>query len=234
MSLLSPYFLTTRNITNLGFQTSIVAVLALGQLLVILTRGIDLSVGTVVALARRPRRDGGGRSAGGASSGTARSVLVAMIGCRPGRRGRERPGPRQGPGDEPVHRHARDARASCAAPRSSISDAQTVTGMPAAVQDDRDGQDRPAPGPGLIVLALAALAAWVMLHADAVGPLDLRRRRRSRRRAACRASRSTACSVRSTCCAGSPPASPRCSSPGGRTPARRRPASSSSSTRSPP
>ena len=51
MTLLSPYFLTTRNLSNLGFQASIVAVLALGQLLVILTRGIDLSVGSVVALA---------------------------------------------------------------------------------------------------------------------------------------------------------------------------------------
>jgi ribose transport system permease protein len=51
MTVLSPYFLTGRNLSNLGFQTSIVAVLALGQLLVILTRGIDLSVGSVVALA---------------------------------------------------------------------------------------------------------------------------------------------------------------------------------------
>ena len=51
MTLLSPYFLTERNLTNLGFQTSVVAVMALGQLLVILTRGIDLSVGSVVALA---------------------------------------------------------------------------------------------------------------------------------------------------------------------------------------
>ena len=44
---LSPYFLTGRNLTNLGFQASFVAVLALGQLLVIITRGIDLSVGSV-------------------------------------------------------------------------------------------------------------------------------------------------------------------------------------------
>jgi ribose transport system permease protein len=46
----APAFATETNITNLGFQVSIVAVLALGQLLVILTRGIDLSVGSVVAL----------------------------------------------------------------------------------------------------------------------------------------------------------------------------------------
>jgi ribose transport system permease protein len=51
MTLLSPYFLTERNLTNLGFQASFVAILALGQLLVILTRGIDLSVGSVVGLA---------------------------------------------------------------------------------------------------------------------------------------------------------------------------------------
>jgi ribose transport system permease protein len=51
MALLSPYFLTGRNLTNLGFQAAFVAVLSLGQLLVIITRGIDLSVGSVVGLA---------------------------------------------------------------------------------------------------------------------------------------------------------------------------------------
>jgi ribose transport system permease protein len=50
LAALTPVFLTERNLTNLGFQVSIVAVLALGQLLVILTRGIDLSVGSVIAL----------------------------------------------------------------------------------------------------------------------------------------------------------------------------------------
>ncbi|MDA0184360.1 ABC transporter permease [Solirubrobacter phytolaccae] len=51
MALLSPYFLTSRNVANVGFQASFVAVLALGQLLVIITRGIDLSVGSAVGLA---------------------------------------------------------------------------------------------------------------------------------------------------------------------------------------
>jgi len=51
MALSSPYFATERNLANLGFQASFVAVLALGQLLVIITRGIDLSVGSVVGLA---------------------------------------------------------------------------------------------------------------------------------------------------------------------------------------
>jgi ribose transport system permease protein len=51
MTLLSPVFLTTRNIGNVLAQTAVIAVLAVGQLLVILTRGIDLSVGSTLALA---------------------------------------------------------------------------------------------------------------------------------------------------------------------------------------
>lgn len=51
MTLLSPVFFTTGNATNVLAQTAAIAVLAIGQLLVILTRGIDLSVGSTLALA---------------------------------------------------------------------------------------------------------------------------------------------------------------------------------------
>jgi fructose transport system permease protein len=81
MSVLSPFFLTGRNITNLGFQTSIVAILALGQLLVILTRGIDLSVGSVIALSGVLGGIVAGGSAAGASSGHGALVLLVMVGC---------------------------------------------------------------------------------------------------------------------------------------------------------
>ena len=47
---LSPVFLTTGNAGNVLSQSAAIAVLAVGQLLVILTRGIDLSVGAVAAL----------------------------------------------------------------------------------------------------------------------------------------------------------------------------------------
>jgi ribose transport system permease protein len=50
VGLTTPIFLTTRNVGNVFSQTSVIAVLALGQLLVIVTRGIDLSVGATVAL----------------------------------------------------------------------------------------------------------------------------------------------------------------------------------------
>jgi hypothetical protein len=44
------YFFTARNLGNVLAQTAAIAVLAMGQHLVILTRGIDLSVGSVLAL----------------------------------------------------------------------------------------------------------------------------------------------------------------------------------------
>ena len=50
MSLTTPFFFTSRNIGNVFSQTAVIAVLALGQLLVIITRGIDLSVGSIIAL----------------------------------------------------------------------------------------------------------------------------------------------------------------------------------------
>lgn len=50
LSVSNPYFLTTGNISNVLLQTSINGVLAIGMTFVILTRGIDLSVGSVAAL----------------------------------------------------------------------------------------------------------------------------------------------------------------------------------------
>lgn len=49
LSLSSPYFLTVNNIVNVLRQVSINGVLAIGMTFVILTRGIDLSVGSVMA-----------------------------------------------------------------------------------------------------------------------------------------------------------------------------------------
>ncbi len=51
MGVLSPYFLTEQNVTNLLSETSVIALLGLGQLFVLLTRGIDLSVGSMIAFA---------------------------------------------------------------------------------------------------------------------------------------------------------------------------------------
>jgi ribose transport system permease protein len=50
-SLLAPRFLSPGNISNIMAQTAVIAIVAIGQHLVILTRGIDLSVGANLALA---------------------------------------------------------------------------------------------------------------------------------------------------------------------------------------
>jgi ribose transport system permease protein len=50
LSIASPVFLTADNLFNIGAQTAVVAVIAIGMTLVIITAGIDLSVGSVAAL----------------------------------------------------------------------------------------------------------------------------------------------------------------------------------------
>jgi ribose transport system permease protein len=51
LSLASPHFLTADNLFNIGSQTAVIAIIAVAQTMVILTKGIDLSVGSVAALA---------------------------------------------------------------------------------------------------------------------------------------------------------------------------------------
>lgn len=51
MALFAPYFLTTSNLLNVALQSSINAILAAGMTFVILTGGIDLSVGSGLAVA---------------------------------------------------------------------------------------------------------------------------------------------------------------------------------------
>jgi ribose transport system permease protein len=50
LSFASPVFLSADNLFNIGSQTAVVAVIAIGVTLVIITAGIDLSVGSVSAL----------------------------------------------------------------------------------------------------------------------------------------------------------------------------------------
>jgi ribose transport system permease protein len=50
LSVGSPYFLTAANLTNVLLQASVVLIIALGMTMVILTEGIDLSLGPVLGL----------------------------------------------------------------------------------------------------------------------------------------------------------------------------------------
>jgi ribose transport system permease protein len=75
MSNLSPVFATTQNLGNVLSQTAVIAILAVGQLMVILTRGIDLSVGSTLALSSVL-----GATVFGATDGGLLTVL-AMLGA---------------------------------------------------------------------------------------------------------------------------------------------------------
>jgi putative xylitol transport system permease protein len=78
LSLSNPYFLTSGNISNVLLQTSINGVLAIGMTFVILTRGIDLSVGSVVALAGIVSASFATTSASAAVSGAPYPVFVPI------------------------------------------------------------------------------------------------------------------------------------------------------------
>jgi len=71
----SPNFLEPSNLLNIGLQTSIIAIVAIGMTFTILTAGIDLSVGSVMALS-------GALAAGLAvrnGLGTVPAILLALL-----------------------------------------------------------------------------------------------------------------------------------------------------------
>ena len=51
----TPYFLTVANLLNIGIQAATVAILAFGMTFVIVTAGIDLSVGCLLYTSPSPR-----------------------------------------------------------------------------------------------------------------------------------------------------------------------------------
>src|SRR3954470_22081214 len=51
LSIASPYFLTANNLASVARQTAVFNTMALGMTIVIITGGIDLSVGSILGLA---------------------------------------------------------------------------------------------------------------------------------------------------------------------------------------
>jgi ribose/xylose/arabinose/galactoside ABC-type transport system permease subunit len=51
LSIASPNFLTSTNLSSVVRQTAVINIMALGMTLVIISGGIDLSVGSILALA---------------------------------------------------------------------------------------------------------------------------------------------------------------------------------------
>jgi ribose transport system permease protein len=92
LTVASPYFLTTGNLSNILVQASVIALLAGGQTFVILTGGVDLAVGALTALAGamaghlmiklgvNPYLAMAAALAIGAAVGTFNGYLVAFVG----------------------------------------------------------------------------------------------------------------------------------------------------------
>ena len=79
LTVLNEFFLTPRNLVNVLRQTSINGILAIGLTFVILARGIDLSVGSVVALAGVVAASLASTSSTGAIAGGPYPVALALI-----------------------------------------------------------------------------------------------------------------------------------------------------------
>ncbi len=191
VGLTTPVFLTTRNIGNVFSQTSVIAVLALGQLLVIVTRGIDLSVGATVALS--------GVVGAIVYEDTGSSVLViaAILGT----------GLAVGAVNGLVFVYGRVPHpfivtlATLSIVRGIAlwaSDGTLISGHAADRADDRRWLDRL--DPLLDLRRHRARARVLRAHdPDGLGAMAVRGRRESRKRLDVRASRRGACSSRSTC-----------------------------------
>ncbi len=93
-SIASPYFLTRENLTNILIQSAVPVIASVGMTLVIATAGIDLSIGSILAMSgivmAAAMKSGVGIMAGvilGVLSGTAMGVAnglgIAVLGISP-------------------------------------------------------------------------------------------------------------------------------------------------------
>jgi ribose transport system permease protein len=75
-----PSFLTRENLVNVINQNAVIAIIAIGMTLVIITAGIDLSVGSLLALCGVTTAVAAQQMAGGASAGTIGLLGACLVG----------------------------------------------------------------------------------------------------------------------------------------------------------
>ena len=99
LSITSPYFLTLANISSVCRQTAVITIVALGMTLVIISGGIDLSVGSVLAF--------GGICGTMLLQAGGRWCLRCSGRCWPARMGTNQFAPCHSDQDQPLHRYPR-------------------------------------------------------------------------------------------------------------------------------
>ncbi len=154
-----PTFATTENLSNVALQASFLAIVALGMTFVLITGGIDLSVGSVFAL-------GGVLAALGSQYGTATALLLPLAGC----------------GAIGVLNGALVARAKMAPFIVTLATLFGVRGLVFAVTDE--GAKTPIVAPGLALTEAGqgrflgvGLPVWIAIVLVALGTLFLQRTR---------------------------------------------------------
>ena len=173
ISLWTPNFLKPGNIGNILAQTAVIAIVAMGQHLVILTRGIDLSVGVNLALA----------TVIGALVfrviDSAPLVTLAMLATGALRRARSTASSTSS-GACRIPSSSRSRRsASAAASRSRCrSTTRPCAGCPRRSRGSAAASTFGFPNSFFVVLAVRARPS-ADDQGDGLGPLDLRRRRRA-------------------------------------------------------
>lgn len=155
MALASPFFLTGDNISNVAVQVAPLACLAIGQLFVILVGGIDLSVGSLLALCTVT----GALAYGWGSIG---GVLVIPVMLLTGMAVGLLNGVMLVKGRMPHAFIPTLATMNVARGLAlKLADGAPMPGMPKVVQDAGSGEVGPIPVPVLIVAAFGLLA-WLL------------------------------------------------------------------------
>lgn len=156
----TPYFATTTNLANVAEQSAVTGVIAIGMTCVILTGGIDLSVGSIVALA--------GVVIGWALQHDVPIVIALMLGALAGIVAGAVNGIMITRGKLPPFIATLGMMSVARGAALMISDGRPISGFPGTVRLLATGRPLGIPVPVLLMLALYA-AAYVMLTRTVLG-----------------------------------------------------------------
>lgn len=155
LTLLSDNFLTVSNLLNVLRQVSINAIIACGMTMVILTAGIDLSVGSVLAL--------GSAITAGLSAGGTNPLLAILAGLGVGALVGFVNGAMVTKGAVPAFVATLGTMAIARGLTLVYTGGRPITGLPSAIQFIGTGYLGPIPVP-IVIMAIVAVLVYIFLR----------------------------------------------------------------------